>query len=182
VPDFAAVASDDYIAAMGRHASSVCLITTTVGGERFGLTATAVTSVCAAPPRLLVCVNTSGLTHQKIMEAGVLCVNVVTDTQEKVARAFAGMMGGTFDRFSIGEWSSLLTGAPALGGAAAVFDCCIRETVRQFTHSIFICEVVATQVQGGTEPLLYTGRRFRELRRIVSPPSDSRIELDGLHF
>jgi flavin reductase (DIM6/NTAB) family NADH-FMN oxidoreductase RutF len=51
----------DYINAIAQHVSSVCVVTTEVGGERFGLTATAVSSVSAQPPRLLVCVNKKGL-------------------------------------------------------------------------------------------------------------------------
>ena len=96
----ARAASADYIRAMGQHVASVCVITTTCGAERFGLTATAVSSVCATPPRLLVCVNKSGLTHEKILESGHFCVNVLTEDQDIVAKAFAGMLGKSVDRFA----------------------------------------------------------------------------------
>ncbi len=175
------VGSDEFVATMGRHVSSVCVITTTESGKRFGLTATAVSSVSANPPRLLVCINVSGLTHAKIVAAGVLCVNVVGEEQEKVARSFAGMLGRDFDRFSAGTWTKLKTGAPVLAGAVAVFDCRVVERLQQATHSIFVCEVVAT-AQGQQEPLLYGARRFRQLRKTVVSRGHEEAEMDSLHF
>src|SRR5208283_2412624 len=78
---FEPVTPGDYIQAMGQHVASVCVITTALDGERYGLTATAVSSVSAQPPRLLVCVNRASFTHAKIAEAGVFCVNVLSETQ-----------------------------------------------------------------------------------------------------
>jgi len=176
------VSTPEFVAAMGLHVSSVCVITTAVKGERFGLTATAVSSVCATPPRLLVCVNTAGLTHERIVTAGVLCVNVLAETQDKVAKAFAGMLGRDFDRFTAGEWSTLATGSPVLSEATAAFDCRICETVSEFSHSIFICEVVATHSRAAEEPLLYGARRFRTLRKVMTPPTTDDPAMDSLHF
>ena len=54
-----------------RHlAASVTLITTKVQDQRGGLTATAVCSVSAEPPQILVCVNKSASAHDPIGEAG----------------------------------------------------------------------------------------------------------------
>lgn len=66
---FASVPTPQYLAAIAHHVSSVCVIATEIDGARYGLTATAVASVSAEPPRLLACVNKSGLTHQKIVAA-----------------------------------------------------------------------------------------------------------------
>ena len=170
----------DYIAAMGQHVASVCVITTAIGGERFGLTATAMSSVCATPPRLLVCVNKSGLSHRKIVEAGHFCVNVLTEEQDHVAKAFAGMLGRDLDRFASAEWKTLKTGSPALAGAAAVFDCRVAGTLDQYTHSIFLGDVVAVSSQAGRESLLYGSRKFRQLRKIFSALENSGDET--LHF
>ena len=56
-----------------RHlAASVTLITTRHRDLRGGLTATAVCSVSAEPPQILVCVNKTASAHDPIGEAGVL--------------------------------------------------------------------------------------------------------------
>lgn len=117
------VKQDDFVRAMAQHVSSVCIITTQVRGQRFGLTATAVSSVCTTPPRLMVCVNKSGVTHEKIREAGHFCVNVLAEDQDHLAKIFAGMASKTGDRFGVGAWDEQVTGSPCLAGAASTLDC-----------------------------------------------------------
>jgi flavin reductase len=174
------VPTADFVQAMGQHVASVCVITTKSGAERFGLTATAVSSVCASPPRLLVCVNKSGLTHEKIAAAGHFGVNVLTEAQEKVGKSFAGMLGKDFDRFSVGDWREGAKGSPLLLGAAAAFDCLVAEALDQFTHTIFIGEVVSASAGIGQDALVYGARRFRSLRKIMTAPLPD--DMESLHF
>jgi flavin reductase (DIM6/NTAB) family NADH-FMN oxidoreductase RutF len=152
---------------MGQHVASVCVITTALDGQRYGLTATAVSSVSAQPPRLLVCVNRSSFTHAKIGEAGVFCVNVLSETQDIVAKAFAGMLGPNVDRFGVAEWTTLRSGAPALVGCAAAFDCTVGERLEQSTHTVFFGDVVGVSSRLGQDTLLYGSRKFRQLRKIL---------------
>lgn len=163
-----AVAPVEYVGAIAQHVSSVCIITTGHGGQRYGLTATAVSSVTADPPRLLVCVNKSGLTHEKILASGAFCVNVLAEDQDKIAMVFAGMGGKDADRFLSGEWTVMKTGAPALVGASAVFDCRLAETGDQSTHTILFGDVVAVGHRKGADTLLYGARRFRQLRKVFN--------------
>jgi len=149
---------------MGQHVSSVCVITTVFEGKRHGLTATAMSSVCAAPPRLLVCVNKSGMSHEMLGKSNMFCVNVLSEHQDKIAKGFAGLLGKAFDRFSLGEWNKLVTGAPVLAGATAAFDCRLVQMIDQFSHSIMIGEVVAVASKS-QDPLLYGARKFRSLRK-----------------
>ena len=172
--------TSDFIAAMGQHVSSVCVITTSYEGQRYGLTATAMNSVCASPPRLLVCVNKSGVSHEKIQSSGVFCVNVLSESQDLVAKAFAGMLGKEKDRFGVGEWQNLHTASPVLKDAAAVFDCRIAETIDQFSHTIFIADVLAASSGANLDTLLYGAKRFRTLRKAVTSPSETITE--SLHF
>jgi flavin reductase (DIM6/NTAB) family NADH-FMN oxidoreductase RutF len=173
-------ASANFVKAMGQHVASVCVITTKHAEERYGLTATAVSSVCADPPRLLVCVNKSGLTYQKIIAAGHFGVNVLSETQDKVGKAFAGMLGRDFDRFSVGAWQSLETGSPILKDASSAFDCRIAEVIDQFTHSIFIGEVVAALATPGSDGLVYAAHKFRTLRKVTVPQPEE--DMESLHF
>lgn len=170
------VAAADYIQAIALHVSSVCVITTALAGKRFGLTATAVSSVSAVPPRLLVCINKSGVSHDKILAAGRFCVNVLAEEQDKIATVFAGMGGNAADKFETGEWTTLKTGSPVLVGAAAVFDCMLGETCDQSTHRVVFGDVVATAERRGMDTLLYGGRRFRQLRKVFAALGDGSRE------
>ena len=163
----------EYMSAMAQHVSSVCVITTQVDGDKYGFTATAVTSVTADPPRLLACVNRSSATHSRLIESRRFCVNVLTEDQDKVAMVFAGMGGRRLDRFADDEWTELVTGAPALKGAAANFDCVLSETCEQSTHTVLFGDVVAARRRTGVDTLLYGGRRFRQLRKIFAAYGDA---------
>ena len=177
---FQPVSAQQFAQAMGQHVSSVCVITTSHADQHYGLTATAVSSVCASPPRLLVCVNKSGATQEKIMAARRFCVNVVTEDQEHVAKGFAGMMGKDFDKFSLGTWYGLATGSPALREACASIDCELVDHFDQHSHSIFVGEVVGVATLPGKDALLYGARRFRALRKTFS--ADATGDLETLHF
>jgi flavin reductase (DIM6/NTAB) family NADH-FMN oxidoreductase RutF len=170
----------DFVSAMGQHVSSVCVITSALQDKRYGLTATAMSSVCAEPPRLLVCVNKLGASHEAIVSAGFFCVNVLAEEQDNVAKAFAGMMGKDFDRFSVGTWDELVTGAPSLVHATSVFDCRIVDVIDQFSHSVFIGEVLAARHLKNQDTLLYGARRFRSLRKTLGAQFGTSDE--SLHF
>lgn len=165
--DLSAVSPTEYIAAISQHVSTVCVITTTFEGQRYGLTATAVSSVSAEPPRLLVCINRGGKTHDVILRSRLFCVNVLTEDQRDVAMVFAGMGGKDVDRFATGDWTTLGTGAPVLGGAAAALDCVLGDSIDQASHTVFFGDVVATAHRGGRDTLLYGARQFRQLRKVL---------------
>lgn len=179
-PAAATVPVAEFIAAMGQNVSPVCVITATHEGRRTGLTATAVSSLCADPPRLLVCVNRAGASHAMIAASGRFCVNVLAEEQDHIARVFAGMAGKDVDRFATGDWQTLATGAPVLAGATAVFDCELAMAVEQFSHSIFIGQVRAVRTSQNRDPLLYGARRFRTLRKAMTMPEQASLE--SLHF
>ena len=59
-----------------------------------------------------------------MIENGVFCINALAPSHEALADIFAGRTGHRLDdRFTSGEWTKLVTGAPVLRRAAAAFDC-----------------------------------------------------------
>ena len=146
-----------------RHlAASVTLITTRHRDLRGGLTATAVCSVSAEPPQILVCVNKTASAHDPIGEAGFFCVNILAPDHRKIAERFAGMDGVEGDeRFvDMGEWSSLSTGAPVLKGCPVSFDCRLVTKVPAGTHTIYIGEIVDIALDPKAHALLYCDGAF----------------------
>lgn len=146
-----------------RHlAASVTLITTKVQDQRGGLTATAVCSVSADPPQILVCVNKSASAHDPIGEAGFFCVNILCPEHRKLAERFAGMDGIEGDeRFrDMGEWTTLTTGAPVLKGCPVSFDCKLVTELSAGTHTIYIGEIVDVALHETALPLLYADGTF----------------------
>jgi len=160
----------DFLGAMRYFAAGCTIIAASDGMERAGLTATAVCSVTAEPPRLLVCINREVRAHAVIVDSGTLSVNVLSDAQEGLAKRFAGMFKYVRgeERFLEGDWVEGRLGAPVLSGALASFDCRVVEAIPASTHTIFICEVVDVASDGDAAPLLFFNRAFASL---ANPPA-----------
>ncbi|AVF05149.1 MULTISPECIES: flavin reductase family protein [Devosia] len=154
---------DDFKLGMRRLAAGVSLITTTNRGVRHGLVATAVNSVTADPPTLLVCINKNASAHDHVAEAGLLCVNVLSDEHEAVAGRFSSALNRE-QRFDHDEWRAIATGAPALVNCLVSFDCEVRQQVHYGSHSIFLAEIVGLEVWcEAISPLLYLDGKYRYL-------------------
>ncbi len=152
-----------FIDGMSRVATSVTIVTTDGDAGRFGLTVSAMSSVTADPPTLLVCVNRRNPMDAAIRANGVFGVNALRADQRWVAETFAGRprRGNPYD-FQAGNWHLEQTGAPLLSGAVAWFDCVLIAAHHVGTHTIAIGRVVAAGAEPGT-PLIYGRRSFGEL-------------------
>lgn len=89
------------------------------------------------------------------------------------------MPGRDSVRFAIGEWTEDARGTPLLQGAAASFDCAVAATLDQFSHSIFIGDVMNASAGIGRNALVCGARRFRTLRKIM--PTAVPAEMEALH-
>lgn len=164
IPDdgmpLAAAPRDDFISAMGSAVTGVTVVSTAGESGRFAVTVSAMSSVSADPPLLLVCINRRSPTCAAIRANGAFCVNVLAADQRRVAETFAGRPGdGRPYDFDCARWHALATGVPALEGAVANFDCALSEGYPAGSHMIFIGRVEACRRRDGT-PLLYTRRRY----------------------
>ena len=155
---------EDFKRGMRQFAAGVSIVTVAYEGTRDGLTATAVTSISAEPPHLLVCVNATAGAHGPIHRSGSFCLNLLARDQEAIAKRFAGMDGAARgDRFALGTWATLSTGAPVLDGALANFDCIVVREIEAATHTVFIGRVLAVRTDPHGEPLIYGDGRFAGL-------------------
>ncbi len=154
---------DRYLEAMGEAAATVSVVTTDGPAGRAGVTVSAMCSVSADPPTILVCVHHLSPACQAIRANGVFCVNVLGDEQSAISDTFAGRSptpGG--DKFDGTEWRALATGAPALVDPLVALDCRLVEHLRQGSHYIFIGEVADIALGNGA-PLVYAKRAYRGL-------------------
>jgi len=155
------VPTADFIQAMRQFAGAVTIITTAHDGARTGLTATAVCSLTAEPPRILICVNKTASGHKPIAGGGRFCVNVLGTQHITIANRFAGRAAVDGDARFLADatWTTLETGAPVLADALASFDCVVHAAYDFDTHSIYVGDVRAAVVRGGM-PLLYAGGAY----------------------
>ncbi|WP_454624924.1 flavin reductase family protein [Bradyrhizobium cenepequi] len=155
----AAVDAEQFKAAMRCIASTVTVITSRAGSVTNGMTATAVSSVSASPPCILVVINQTNRSHALIEKAGVFAVNVLAVNQLPLAQHFASKSDALLETV---EHHQGRTGVPILKGCAASLECVVESQTRSGTHSIFVGRVVSSQ-EAGASPLLYWSGRFARL-------------------
>lgn len=134
-------------------------------GDSHGLTATAMCSLSASPPSLLLCLNGNSALAQALKPGSVLGVNLPGADQVEIARAFGGMAGVTGrGKFTVGAWVRGEYGAPLLANARVAFECSVAEIIEHATHRIVIAAIHDVRIgQVGRAALLYHERAFRTL-------------------
>lgn len=130
-------------------------------GTVAGLTATAVCSLSAEPPSLLVCVNRSASLAPALRHGAEFSVNVLTEAQKDVAQAFGGQSIRGPARFAFGDWRRSELDVPLLSGARVSFECSVGEVMDYGSHHVVIGRVIDVHF-GDTEarPLLYGDGRY----------------------
>lgn len=167
-PEASAADADAFRAAMRRFATTVSIISCNCDGSRYGMAATAVTSLSTTPPALLVCVNKSAATHRALCRGGHFCVNVLRSQQIGISRAFSGHLRGE-DRFDIGKWQLNKEGLPFIEDAQANLFCEIVRTMEYATHTIFIARVYSAKVRELVDPLIYQDGAYAIATPIADP-------------
>ena len=160
----ACISGDEFKSVMRRFAAGVNVITTVDGDTVNGMTATAVCSVTADPPSVLIIVNRSNRSHPLISRSGVFAINVLSSEQEDIATHFASKSDDPFSSVAhrIGE-----TGCPLIREADAYLECKVVKETDFGTHTIFIGQIVACGADS-KRPLVYHEGRFCSLRSQVS--------------
>jgi flavin reductase len=155
----------DFKIAMRQITASVAVVTAQSGDVRNGLTATAVCSVTANPPTMLVCVNRDASAEKLIDASGAFAINFLADQQHEVARLFSTPKLEPEDRFADSNWVNLSTGSPVLEGAVASFDCQVHSRIVAGTHHVYFGRIVAV-VSLDQDALLYRDGSFRRLEAV----------------
>lgn len=160
-----------FIGAMRGAATGVSVVTTRGQAGQFGVTVSAVASVSADPPLLLVCINRRSPAWAAIQENGVFTVNLLSEAQAHVADSFAGraprppQSGAAFD-FNCGAWAMDDDASPPrLEDAAAAFHCRIAQAHEAGTHAVLIGHVLAA-IAGESAPLAYVSQGYARTARL----------------
>jgi cob(II)yrinic acid a,c-diamide reductase len=153
-----------YREAMSRFAGHVHIAATDGPHGRRGVTVIAACSVSDDPPTILVCLNRIRPDNDCFAGNGVFSLNTLAANQQPIADAFSGLAGMRQDeRFALGQWDTLSSGAPVLAGAVANFDCHIVETKDFATHRILFGKVTGIRIGDSLSPLIYHHRAYHFL-------------------
>ena len=137
---------------LGRFATGVTIITVTAPDGRFlGMTANSLSSVSLYPPLISVCVDREAGIHNAILAVDQFVVNVLSSSQETLARRFADKHE---DRFEGIGYHISPEGLILLGGALAHVECQRFAQYSGGDHTIVVGRVTGGTTSKG-RPLLY---------------------------
>ncbi|MCI3271294.1 flavin reductase family protein [Streptomyces cylindrosporus] len=147
---------------MGSLPTGVSVVTSiTAEGEPRGLTCSAVCSVSASPPLLLVCVKHPSATLEAIHESSVFAVNFLSSGMADVAKTFASPVP---ERFEGVPWTQgKRIAAPVLHATVATAECILTSSYLAGDHQILVGRLVHGDVSTVHTPLAYWRARFSEL-------------------
>lgn len=145
---------DNFRQCMRRMASTVCVITCQHDGVRYGITATAVTSLCFDPVSVLVCINSTSSLLLPLLAEKKYCINLLSHQHAGVSQRFSTPQQ-PHERFATGDWLSNDQGIPYLADAQATLFCELDQTVPYATHNIVIGQVSDCRFSDVVSPLIY---------------------------
>lgn len=158
-----------FLQAMAALASGVCVVSTSDEfGNRLGATVTAVSSVSAEPPLVLVCLNVRSGVLVPLRDGAPFAVQILSDGGDDVARRFAGVGHEKFD----GVPSALSrTGVPfLLEHTLVVVECEPSRLVEAGDHAVVIGAVTDVRhVDDHGGALIH----FRRAMRVLTPGETS---------
>lgn len=157
-----AVTRPQFADTMAHLASTVCVVSSGSGSECLGRTATAVFSLSANPPSIVVSIKADSALADTIAKQNGFSLAMLAQGQELIADAFAGRVAAP-SRYLVGVWADWPSGRPRLLGATAGLDCVLSVSILVSDHRLFVGTIIATEASDFAEPLLWSERQYQAL-------------------
>ncbi|MEG3123365.1 flavin reductase family protein [Sphingomonas sp. GB1N7] len=157
---------DEFKQAMRRLAATVAIVTSGEGDGWNGMAATAVSSVTADPPTIMVAVNRSGSMSAVMLERQQFCVNLLSQRHGHLVETFAGKTKG-LARFDVGDWTASDEGLPVLSDALSSLICVGVGMQQVGTHTVFFGEVTRVMNHRTIDPLLWVDGCLASISKVV---------------
>jgi 3-hydroxy-9,10-secoandrosta-1,3,5(10)-triene-9,17-dione monooxygenase reductase component len=151
----------EYRTVAGHFATGVAVVTAVDDDDPVGFTCQAFASLSLDPPLILVCGGNTSVSYARVRRCGDLCVNVLSEEQEALARSFAQ---STVDKFTGLGYRPAPNGAPVLEGGLAWLAATMEAEYDGGDHRIAVCRVTAIGSGSGRSPLIFYRGGFGTFR------------------
>jgi len=153
---------DSFRSVLGRFASGVTVVTgLDEAGNDQGMTVSAFCSLSLDPPLILICVDRAASMYESFEKAPGFIVNILSESQEPLARRFSGPDPNRFD--GIG-YERGMNGVAILDDVLGYLECRNVGSHPGGDHCVYIGEVKFAQSREG-RPLLYYRGGYAQLER-----------------
>jgi flavin reductase (DIM6/NTAB) family NADH-FMN oxidoreductase RutF len=124
----------------------VYVVTSKADNRVNGLTVAWASQVSLKPPPVAVAVDKRWYSHELLSGGEHFTVNVLANGQVPLGRHFGSSSGRTAEELEGVEWEPGANGVPRLAGCRAWMECRKIDTVSTGDHTLFIGEVVASEL------------------------------------
>ena len=144
---------------MRRFPAPVAVVTTTLEGERFGLTVGSLVSLSLVPQLVGISIGKDSSSHEPIRRAGAWAASLLAGTQAHVAQHFAR---SGIPPVALWEGTAVRDGArgPLIDGALGWLECRTVSEHDAGDHTIFVGQVESIELGPGGAGLVYRDGRF----------------------
>jgi 3-hydroxy-9,10-secoandrosta-1,3,5(10)-triene-9,17-dione monooxygenase reductase component len=163
-----------YRSVLGRYATGVTVVTTFFdgprGGQPWGTTVSAFSSVSLEPPLVLVCIGRERSIHPVIARTGLFAVNILAEDSQALSDCFAGAPS-TLPRSAFCDAPYRLggTGMPLLDDALATIEASVERVVEAGDHTIYLARVLELRARDDDAwPLLYFRGRYLRIEHAAT--------------
>jgi ferric-chelate reductase [NAD(P)H] len=160
-----------------RNLSYGLYIVTSIKEDRInGQIVNTVIQVTSDPPRVAVIINKKNLTHEFIIKSKVFGISVLDDTVTmKFIGPFGFRSGRDVNKFEDVTFKTNVTGSPLITEhTLSILEAQVIDYVDLGTHTIFIGDVVNSEVLKSGQPLTY--QYYHQVLRGKSPPNAPTFE------
>jgi flavin reductase (DIM6/NTAB) family NADH-FMN oxidoreductase RutF len=142
---------------LGQRAIGSTIVTARSEEGPAGFLGLSASHVCADPPLMLVSIDKRTSALATVLAARHFAINFLPRDANAIAESFGGKgeLKGV-QRFQMGAWKSLTTGAPILKDALGAMDCKLDDTIERYGICIVIGRVVDVLIgPSGSSPLVH---------------------------
>lgn len=145
------------------------IVSTAYDSKLNGQIANTFFQVTSEPPMVAVSINKQNLTHEYIKKSGVLSVSVLSEeTSMDFIGKFGFKSGREIDKFSGIAYKTGESNVPiVIDNAVSYFELKVENEIDVFTHTIFICRVLNSEVLKDMNAMTY--KYYHDIKHGKSP-------------
>ena len=145
------------------------VITSKKGDKINGQIANALIQVTAEPPALAIGINNGNLTNEFIKDSNVFAVSILAqETPLNFIGQFGFKSGRDINKFDKVNYKTGTTGAPLIiDNTLAVLEAKVTKQMDVGTHTIFVGEIVESEVLKDGEPMTYA--YYHQVKKGTTP-------------
>ena len=149
-------------AAMSTLPTGVTVVTCSHNNKIFGFTANSFTSVSLSPPLVSFCIDQAASSVSSFAASDYFAVNILADNQVDFSVHFAKFNADKFVDipYTMGKYSH----SPLITNAISYIECKKFVQHQVGDHILVVGEVINTEINNDSRPLVYYLSQYRELK------------------